>query len=227
MQPLAPKSVRVLLIDDHAIMRSGLRLLIESQPGLSVVGEASSRADALAAALDQQPDVIILDLALPGTDGLDLIPELLATAKGARILILTGVLDADAHTRAMRLGAMGVVLKEKAPEVLIKAVLKVHAGELWLDRAAVARLFGRNAQAGGRAKPDPEAAKIATLTGREREIVTLIGEGLRNKQVAERLFISEGTVRNHLTSVFGKLDVADRFELMMYAYRHELAKPIL
>jgi DNA-binding NarL/FixJ family response regulator len=216
-----------LLIDDHAVMRWGLRLLIEGQPGLKVVGEASGRIDALELAQREQPDIILLDLSLPGTDGIDLIPELHEVAKEARILVLTGVLDSEAHTRAMRLGAVGVVLKDKAPEVLIKAIEKVHAGEVWLDRVMVANVFNERSRSREASKNDPEATKVSTLTGREREVISLIGEGLRNKQIADRLFISEGTVRNHLTTVFSKLEVSDRFELLMYAYRQGLARPVL
>ncbi len=229
MQAVVPKLslIRIMLVDDHTVMRLGLRLLIENQQGLTVVGEASGRPDALEVAEREQPDIILLDLTLPGTDGIDLIPELLAVAEKARILILTGVLEPEAHTRAMRLGAMGVVLKEKAPEVLIKAIEKVHQGEIWLDRALVANVFSERLRAREARRNDPEAAKVATLTSREREVIALVGEGLRNKQVADRLFISEGTVRNHMTTVFGKLEVSDRFELLMYAYKHGIAKPAL
>jgi two-component system nitrate/nitrite response regulator NarL len=223
----AKLSIRILLIDDHAVMRLGLRTLIENQQGLKVVGEASGRPDALELAEREQPDIILLDLTLPGTDGVDLIPELQAVAKEARILVLTGVLDPEAHKRAIHLGAMGVVLKEKAPEVLIKAIEKVHEGEVWLDRAMVANVVGGRSRFRDGGKPDPEAFKIATLTEREREVIGLIGEGLRNRQIADRLFISEGTVRNHLTTVFSKLEVSDRFELLIYAYRHSIAKPAL
>lgn len=225
MQAVATRPIRVLLIDDHAVVRRGLRLLIESEPGLKVAGEASHRTDALTTAEREQPDIILLDLLLADVDGLDLIPELIAAAREARILVLTGVLNPEAHARAMRLGAMGVVLKEKAPEALIKAIKKVYEGEVWLDRAMVANVFGEKARAVK--KHDPEAAKVATLTEREREVVALVGEGLRNKQIADRLFISEGTVRNHLTTIFSKLEVSDRFELIMLAYRHGLAKPLL
>jgi len=229
MQAAAAKltSITILLIDDHTVMRLGLRLLIENQQGLKVVGEASGRADALKLAEREQPDIILLDLTLPGTDGIDLIPELLAIAKDSRILVLTGVLEPEAHKRAMRLGAMGVVLKEKAPEVLIKAIEKVHEGEIWLDRAMVANVFCATSRFREVKKHDPETAKIATLTEREREVIALIGEGLRNRQIADRLFISEGTVRNHLTTVFSKLEVSDRFELLIYSYRHAIAKPNL
>jgi two-component system, NarL family, nitrate/nitrite response regulator NarL len=229
MQPATAKSapIRILLIDDHTLMRLGLSVLIGNQEGLKVVGEASGRQDALEIAGREQPDIILLDLNLPGTDGVDLIPELLTIAPKTRILVLTGVLEPEAHKRAMRLGAMGVVLKEKAPEVLLKAIDKVHEGEIWLDRAMVTNVFGVRSSFSDDSKRDPEAVKIATLTGREREVVALIGEGLRNRQIADRLFISEGTVRNHLTTVFSKLEVSDRFELLIYSYRHSIAKPAL
>ena len=152
--------------------------VIESEPELSVVGEAGNSADALTAAHTHQPDIILLDLALHGANGLDLIPELLVAAKSARILILTGVFETDEHERAVRLGARGVVLKEKEPEVLIKAIMKVHDGELWLDHSMIASLFGGRAQNGAARKPSPEATKIVALTKREREVITLIGEGL-------------------------------------------------
>ena len=229
MQPAAKlAAIRVLLIDDHTVMRLGLRVLIENRQGLTVVGEASGRSDALELAEREQPDVILLDLTLPGTDGIELIPELLARARTARILVLTGVLDPEAHKRAVHRGAVGVVLKEKAADVLIKAIEKVHQGEIWLDRAMVANVVGdRSRFRDVKKKDDPEAAKIATLTEREREVIALIGEGLRNRQIADRLFISEGTVRNHLTTVFSKLEVSDRFELLIFSYRHSIAKPSL
>ena len=219
--------IRVMLVDDHVVLRSGLRLLIESHPGLRVIGEAGTRTDALAVAEREQPDIILLDLDLPGTDSYELLPDLLHAAREARVLILTGVTDLEAHIRALKLGAIGVVLKEKAPEVLIKAIRGVYAGEIWLDPAAVAKLLGQGAPSGEAPKPDREAEKIATLTEREREIIAIVGEGLKNKQIASRLFISEGTVRNYLTTIFSKLEVTDRFELILYAYRHKLAKPQL
>ena len=225
MREPAAGPIRVMLIDDHAVVRSGLRLLIEGQPGMKAVGEASGRADALALAGREQPDVILLDLVLHDTDGVELIPELLAAASKARILILTGVTDPEVHVHAMRLGAMGVVLKEKASEVLIKAIEKVNEGEIWFDRSLVANVFGEMPRTGGARKQDPEAAKIATLTEREREVIALVGEGLRNRQIADRLSISQTTVSHHLTSIFNKLGASDRFELIIYAYRYGLADP--
>ena len=220
MQPL-----RVLLIDDHALVLAGLRMLIQSWAGLKVVGEASNRADALALATKEQPNIILLDLDLGRDNGLEFLPDLLSAAKEARIIVLTGVRDIEAHRRAISLGAMGVVPKEKAAEVLIKAFEKVHAGEVWLDRSMMASVLAEMSKAKETKKISPEAAKIATLTAREREVITLLGEGLKNKQIAERLFISDTTVRHHFTSIFSKLNVTDRFELLIYAYRHRLANP--
>jgi two-component system nitrate/nitrite response regulator NarL len=224
MTTLDLNTVRILLVDDHSVVRAGLRMLIESRPGLAVVGEAATTSDAVAAAGREQPDLILLDLDLGGDSGLDILPELFATAKQARVLLLTGVRDPEEHHRAIRLGAMGVVLKEKAAEDLLKAIEKVHAGEVWLDGALMARVLGRSLPGGDTAAINPEVAKISTLTEREREVIALICEGLQNKLIGERLFISETTVRHHLTSIFDKLGVTNRLELVIYAYRHGLAK---
>jgi len=220
-----PQSIRVLIIDDHGIVRAGLRMLLESQPGITVVGEAATCADALELATRAQPDVIVLDLDLGGENAVESIPALLQAAREARILILTGVRDSETHRQAIRHGAMGLVLKEKAAETLLQAIAKVRAGEVWLEPTMIARVLGDLTRSQTSPRTSPEAAKIATLTEREREVITLIGEGLRNKHIAERLYISEATVRHHLTSVFDKLDVSDRFELAIYAYQHGLAKP--
>jgi DNA-binding NarL/FixJ family response regulator len=218
--------IRILIVDDHAIVRAGLRMLIESHPGMAVTGEAGSKDEALAAA-QEHPDVILLDLDLAGESSLGFMREILNNARGARLVILTGVRDTEMHRRAVRQGAVGLVLKEKATEVLIKAIEKVHGGEVWLDRALMASVLTEMSEADKSRKKDPEAAKLALLTQREREIITLVCQGLKNKQIGERLFISEATVRNHLTSILGKLELSDRFELAIYSYRHGLGKPPL
>jgi two-component system nitrate/nitrite response regulator NarL len=226
MKPANAPQIRILIVDDETLIRSGLRMILENSPGLAVVGEAGNKADALRLAKKDQPDIILLDVNLRGSSGLDFLPELLSSAASSRVLVLTGMLDEKTHDSAMRVGAMGVVLKDKSAETLIKAIERVHAGEVWLDRSALGRFFSeRSHPDSDNEKRNPEAAKIRSLTEREREVVTLIGEGLKNKQIAERLFISETTVRHHLTSVFSKLDVSDRLELVIYAYRHGLAKP--
>jgi DNA-binding NarL/FixJ family response regulator len=133
-----------------------------------------------------------------------------------QVLVLTGVRDKELHRQALQLGAMGIVLKDHAAEILIEAIEKVRAGEVWLDRSMLVALLGTSA----RGDADPERVKIQMLTDREREIICLLAEGLRNKQIGERLFISEITVRHHLTSIFNKLAVSDRVELLIYAYRN-------
>jgi two-component system, NarL family, nitrate/nitrite response regulator NarL len=217
--------IRILLIDDHVIVRAGLRMLIENHKGMVVVGEAGDRIDALAIAARERPQVILLDLDMGNESGLDFLRELLDAAAGARVVMLTGVRDPEAHRRAVHLGAMGLVLKDKATEVLIKAIEKVHAGEVWLDRSLTASVLSEMSQAREIRRADPDAKRISSLTDREREIVGLVSEGLKNKQIGDRLFISEATVRNHLTSILSKLELSDRFELALYAYRHHLAKP--
>jgi len=223
--PVVAEPIRIVVIDDHVIVRAGLRMLIDNHEGMTVVGEAGTRIDALAITANEQPDIILLDLDIGGESGLDFLRELLAAATQARVLVLTGVRDPKAHRRAVLLGAMGLVFKDKAAEVLIKAIEKVHAGEVWLDRSLTASVLSEMSQADKTRKADPDDAKIGSLTSREREIVGLVCEGLKNKQIADRLFISEATVRNHLTSILSKFDLSDRFELALYAYRHHLASP--
>lgn len=215
--------IRVLLIDDHAIVRAGLRMLIESDPDLVVTGEAAGSADALMTAAEPA-DVILLDLDLGGESGLDLLPRLVTLLPKARIIVLTGIIDEMQHQQAVRLGAMGLVLKHEVARTLLTAIHKVNAGEVWLNRAMLARVINTLTHPAPEKPPDPEAAKIGSLTEREREVIRLVGEGLRNKQIGERLFISEKTVRHYLTSVFDKLDVKDRLELMIYAFQHNLAR---
>ena len=221
----ATKPIRVILIDDHAVVRAGLRMIIQNRAGMTVVGEAGNRDEALALAASQYPDIFLLDLDLGGDSGIALIPDLLAAASEARIIILTGLRDPETIRKAVLLGAVGIVRKEKAAEVLISAIERVHAGEAWLDPVLMADVLSDMTRLSKGRKPDPEADKIATLTNREREVIALIGEGIKSKEIAGRLFISETTVRHHLTSIFDKLGVADRIELLIYAYRHGLASP--
>jgi len=219
------KPIRVFLIDDHEVLRAGVRLLIESDAAMEVVGEAGSYKTALPLIQSLQPDVTLLDLDLGGgPTGLDLLPQLLAAAPAARVIILTGILEEAEHMCAMRAGAAGLVLKRNAVKEVAKAVRKVYEGELWFDQTLLRNLWKDRSHKG---KVNPETGRISSLTAREREVIRLLGRGLRNKQIGERLFISDGTVRQHLTSIFGKLGVSDRFELIMYAYRHGLAEPPL
>ena len=220
--PIQPP-IRVLVVEDHAIMRAGLCMLLESQGYLAVVGDVGNCTDAIAAATCTQPDVILLDLFLGDETALDCLSRLRAAAGGARILVLTGACDPALHHQAVLLGAVGLVLKEKAPESLLKAIKCVHAGEVWMERTMMANVLDQVTRP---SQPsNPEAVRLVMLTEREREVIAHIGLGLRNKQIADSLFISEVTVRHHLTSIYDKLGVSDRLELVIYAYQQGLAKP--
>ena len=211
----------MLLVDDHVLVRTGLRMLIESDRALQVIGEAGNKAEAMAAAA-VRPDVIVLDIDLGSEQSIDFLPELLQASGGAPVLVLTGLRDATIHRDCVRRGARGVLLKEQAAALLLKAIRKIHEGELWLDRALTARIIDDIQRPAGR---DPEQQKIDTLTARELEVVALVAEGCRNRDVAQRLFIAETTVRHHLTAIFSKLELGDRLGLALYAFRHSLAKP--
>lgn len=250
--------IRILLVENQTIVRAGLRLILESQSGLNVVAEASTAAEAVAAAEQSQPDVVLLDLDPEGEIGHNCLIEILRAVPQTRVLVLTGVEDLEMHYEAIYNGAMGLVHKLEQADVLLRAIRKVYADEVWLDGAMMARLLqdlrrvrslqqtaidqssellsnGNGHEKPGRGRADrprsfspqttpEEAVNIAQLTDREREVVALVGEGLRNQQIADRLFISVITVRHHISSVFSKLEVKDRFELAIYAYRHGLAR---
>jgi DNA-binding NarL/FixJ family response regulator len=222
MEP-APIKIRILIIDDQLIVREGLRMLIENHPGTKVVAMASTRSEALDIIAREPTDLIILNLELGGNSALSFIPELREAAKDARILVLTGQRDSTTHQKAAQHGAMGVVLKEDAADLLLKAIEKVYKGEAWLDRLTLGSLiFQMSSQE--KETVDPRTRKIASLTERERQVIALIAEGLKNRQIADRLFISHVTVTHHLSSIYGKLGVSDRLELVIYAFANKLAK---
>jgi two-component system, NarL family, nitrate/nitrite response regulator NarL len=218
--------IRVFLIDDHRSILWGLEKLIESaRPAMRVVGSAASCAACLDLLEAAAPDVIVLDLDLGAENGLDAIPLILERSP-AKILVLTGVRDKSVHDRAVLAGARGVVEKEAPAETILTAIARVHEGQLWLDRAATGRIFVEFSRKGGTQTADLEQRRIASLTLRERQIiaVTVGYAGATAKTIAEQLHISEHTLRNHLTSIYGKLAVANRLELFAYANRHGLDK---
>lgn len=216
--------IRVMLVDSHVLVRAGLRRLLENEHDLKVVGEASNCPEAVEVAAREMPDVILLEPGSEGMDGVEIITSLLGAFRSARILLVTGIRDAQVHQRALELGALGVLLKDQSAEWLVKAIHKVYEGEAWVDRSMMARVL--TGMAGARKKEDEnsDSSNIATLSPREREIIALIGSGLKNKQIADRLCISEITVRHHLSSIFGKLGVSDRLELVIFAYQHGIAQ---
>ena len=219
------KSIRVMIADDHAIFRAGLRRLIDDHPEMVVIGEAGNCAEVIAIAALEQPHIILLDTDLGGESALDLLREMVATCEGAQVIILTGVHDPEIHRRAIALGAAGLVFKAQDAGILIQAIKKVYAGGVWLDPSMMAKMIVESSRSSEAGEDDPHAVRVAALTRREREIITLVAQGLGRKQIAGSLFISETTVRNHLTSILRKLDLRNRFELAIYAYRHKLVRP--
>jgi two-component system, NarL family, nitrate/nitrite response regulator NarL len=214
--------ISILLVDNHVVMRQGLRMLIENSPGMKVVAEAASCEEALEAAARTVPDVVLLDLDLGSGSGADIIPQLVLIDEKVHVLVLTGVREPELHRRAIRQGAVGIVMKEQSGEILIKALRRVCAGEVWINHSMTAIVLHELRNGPESKRLDTEAARVASLTPREREVVALIAQGLRTARIAGELFISEYTVRNHLKSIFDKLMVSDRLELATYAVRHGL-----
>ena len=218
--------IRVFLIDDHRSILWGLERLIESgKPMMEVVGSTTNCAEAFKLIDETAPDVILLDIDLGGENGVQEIPKLIARSR-AKILVLTGLRDESIHDEAVLAGASGVVEKEASAETILTAIEKVHEGQLWLNRIATGRIFVEFSRESAAQAFDPEKAKIAGLTDREREIVSVAAShaGANAKAIAEMLHISEHTLRNHLTSIYDKLDVANRLELFAYAHKHSLVK---
>ena len=209
--------IRLVLVDDHPIVLHGLQKLFESSPDFSVVASCRDGDTALTALRTQKVDVLLLDLRMPESSGLDVMRAMAAERIACRTILLTAALTDDDAVEAVRLGASGMVLKESAPDQLLECVRRVHAGEQWLDRETLSRAFGRVLQ---RDTATREAARL--LTPREFEIVRMIAQGLRNRVVAERLSISEGTVKIHLHNIYEKLGVDGRLALVLYAQEKRL-----
>ncbi len=221
--PESDSVIRILLVDDHVIVRQGLRLLIENNPDMKVAAEAGTCQEALGAAAREVPDIVLLDLDLGTGSGLDIIPQLVSLGESVRVLVLTGVQDPEIQRRAVRLGAVGIIEKGQAREMLIRAIRKIMDGEVWVDRAMTALLLKDLRRSSESQRLDTETARITSLTPREREVIKLIAQGFGTARIAKELFISEKTVRNHLASIFSKLMVSDRLELAIFAVRHGLA----
>jgi len=222
-RPLTDPTIRVLLVESHQTMRAGLRLLIEREPGIEVVGEADTLRAALQIASREQPSIILVGLMVGADHDLDDLPLLLLASKDARALALTGTPDVNVDRRAVRAGAMGLIAKQSPPDVFIKAIRKVHMGEAWLDRCTVADVLTEMSRPVKQERVNATALQIGSLTKRERDIIKLVSRGYKNKLVAQHLAISDVTVRHHLTSIFSKLELTDRFELIIYAYKNGLS----
>jgi two-component system, NarL family, nitrate/nitrite response regulator NarL len=209
---------RILVADDHAIFRDGLRKLLEGADDVQIVGEACNGVECTKMLAKLKPDILLLDLRMPEKDGLAVLEEVNFDTLGTRVIVLTAAEDDRDVVRAMRLGARGVVLKQSASDLLLKSIRKVAEGEIWLDNRMTSEVidaFKKSAEAGQRREKP-------LLSDREKEIVQLVAQGFRNREIGEKLFISEQTVKNHLHNIFDKLGVSDRLELALYAIHHRL-----
>ncbi|AWB90275.1 response regulator [Salinibacterium hongtaonis] len=224
-------TTRVLLVDDQDLVRAGFRIILNSEPGIEVIGEATNGADAVRLAGELQPDVICMDVQMPGVDGLEATRQIVATPSiGAGVLILTTFDRDDYLFEALQAGASGFLLKNASAEELIDAVQVIARGDALLSPtvtrrviAAVADSHGASSSASG--DRVSTAAATAELTERESEVLGLLAAGLSNAEIAERLFVGEATVKTHVSKVFMKLGLRDRIQAVIFAYEHGIAVP--
>jgi len=213
-------SIRVLIVDDQELVRTGFRLFLETQPGLDVVGEAGDGEEAIERARTLRPDVVLMDIRMPTMDGVEATAKLTSGAiePAPRVLVLT-TFDLDEYVfGALRAGAAGFLLKDAPRERLIEAIRVVHSGEALLSPSITRRLIEDFA---ARSDPiDPPAAVLAELTPREREVLVLVAHGLSNAEIAARLVVTEATVKSHVGAVFLKLGLRDRVQAVVFAYEH-------
>ena len=225
MQPAA-KPIGVMVVDDHQTMLWGLSKLIDGEkPRMHVVGTARNCEEALEQVGQLSPDIILLDLDLDGRSALEILPGLLSNP-ASRALILTGEREQKTLDMAVLQGARGVLRKDASAEQVLRAIERVHRGELCMDAETMSRVFSEFMASRQSPRSDPEAEKQAGLTAKERKIIATVVEssGASNKALAQKLFITEHTLRNHLTSIYQKLDVANRLELYCYGVKHQLGK---
>ena len=209
--------IRVVLVDDQALFRAGIRMLVASQPDLEVVGEAGDGKEALEIVRTARPDVVLMDIRMPVMDGLTATAEILARPEPPKVVMLTTFDLDEAAARAIRQGASGFLLKDADPEFLLAAIRTVHSGSSVIAASATRDLFAHFAEA-----PKPVPPQYAALTDREREIFALAARGLSNAEIAGREYLSEATVKTHISRILTKLALRDRVQLVVFAFEHGL-----
>jgi two-component system, NarL family, nitrate/nitrite response regulator NarL len=217
--------VTILIVDDHPLLRYGLRKLLEPEAEFCVVGEASDGAGALELARTLRPDIVLLDLALPGGSGLDVLGDLAALESQPRTVILTASVDRADMARAFQLGARGIILKESATDVLIESIRGVVKGQFWVGRESVSDLVQLLRAYLPRDAGENRRENFG-LSGRELQVVTEVVAGYGNREIARRLSLSEQTVKHHITNIFDKLGVSNRLELTLFAINHHLVDSV-
>ncbi|MBI4790307.1 MAG: response regulator transcription factor [Chloroflexi bacterium] len=210
------ESIRVLIADDHPIVRAGLRALLLSEAGIECVGEAADGKEAVQQARWLQPDVILLDLVMPNQDGLEAIREIKQENPAARILVLTSFAEDDKVLPAIKAGAQGYLLKDASPQTLLQAIRDVYRGKAWLEPGVASKLIQELVQ------PTQPPSARSPLTGRETQVLALVARGWSNQEIAEALVISERTVRVHISNILSKLHLPNRTQAALHALREGL-----
>ncbi|WP_299536733.1 response regulator transcription factor [uncultured Streptomyces sp.] len=213
---MADKTIRVLLVDDHQVVRRGLRTFLEVQDDIEVVGEAADGAEGVARAQELAPDVVLMDIKMPGTDGIEALRRLRELDNPARILVVTSFTEQRTVVPALRAGASGYVYKDVDPDALAGAIRSVHAGHVLLQPEVAGALLAQD-------ETGPGTGRGTTLTEREREVLGLIADGRSNREIARSLTLSEKTVKTHVSNILMKLDVADRTQAALWAVRNGMA----
>ncbi|MEU5806754.1 response regulator [Streptomyces sp. NPDC059650] len=207
--------IGVLLVDDHQVVRRGLRTFLEVQDDIEVVGEAADGEEGVARAEELRPDVILMDVTMPGTDGIEALRRLRALANPARVLVVTSFTEQRTVVPALRAGAAGYVYKDVDPDALAGAIRSVHAGHVVLQPEVAEALLSQEEQSG--------SGRGGSLTEREQEVLALIADGRSNREIARALVLSEKTVKTHVSNILMKLDLADRTQAALWAVRHGTA----
>lgn len=213
---MADKLIRVLLVDDHQVVRRGLRTFLEIQDDIEVVGEAADGAEGVARAEELRPDVVLMDIKMPGTDGIEALRRLRELENPARVLIVTSFTEQRTVVPALRAGASGYVYKDVDPDALAGAIRSVHAGHVLLQPEVAGALLAQD-------DPGTGTGRGSTLTEREREVLGLIADGRSNREIARALVLSEKTVKTHVSNILMKLDLSDRTQAALWAVRHGAA----
>lgn len=218
--------VRVLLVDDQALVRAGFRMVLDAQPDITVVGEAGDGVEAVALAGRLAPDIVLIDIRMPRLDGVEATRRILATDPAARVIVLT-TFDLDEYVyAALGAGASGFLLKDAGPEELLAAIRAVHSGDAVVAPSATRRLLDRlRPQLADNVDLRTPDERLAALTAREREVLGAVGRGLTNAEIADELFLSEATVKTHIGHILAKLALRDRVQMVVLAYDAGLVRP--
>lgn len=211
--------IRVLIVDDHAMVRDGLTKILNLEDDIEVIGTAPDADAGIAASRALKPDVVLLDVQMPGKTGLEALPAIVDAHPAVRVIILTGFSESEYGFEALRQGARGFVLKDAASVSLVKAIQVVHNGEIWADKDLTSRIVDEFVRLSRVQSVNASTSGANPLTNRERAILTLVAQGRTNSDIGERLFISEKTVKSHLTNIFEKLDVEDRSQAALTAFK--------